>query len=123
MLFRSTNRIPAPTTRPKQRHAAGTRYFRFGAPVANRTGHQLFEFDAAAHEPGGPAQERRAAQERGPSVGRVRHAERDGERFDPHYHEAVATEDTDEFPPNTICGRSPGSDTSRPNGYVTRSTV
>ena len=27
-----------------------------------------------------------------------------GVRFDPHYHEAVATEDTDEFPPNTICG-------------------
>lgn len=27
-----------------------------------------------------------------------------GEEFDPHYHEAVATEVTDEYPPNTICG-------------------
>ena len=27
-----------------------------------------------------------------------------GERFDPHYHEAVATEETDEFSPNIICG-------------------
>ena len=27
-----------------------------------------------------------------------------GERFDPHYHEAVATEETDEFSPNMICG-------------------
>lgn len=25
-----------------------------------------------------------------------------GERFDPHFHEAVATEETDEFPPNTV---------------------
>jgi len=25
-----------------------------------------------------------------------------GERFDPHFHEAVATEETDEVPPNTI---------------------
>jgi molecular chaperone GrpE len=25
-----------------------------------------------------------------------------GEAFDPHYHEAVATEESDEFPPNTI---------------------
>lgn len=27
-----------------------------------------------------------------------------GEEFDPHYHEAVATEETDEYPKNTICG-------------------
>ena len=27
-----------------------------------------------------------------------------GEKFDPHVHEAAATEDTDEFEPNTICG-------------------
>lgn len=27
-----------------------------------------------------------------------------GEPFDPHYHEAVATEESDEYPPNTICG-------------------
>jgi molecular chaperone GrpE len=27
-----------------------------------------------------------------------------GERFDPHYHEAVATEETDEFSPNMVCG-------------------
>ena len=27
-----------------------------------------------------------------------------GEEFDPHYHEAVSTEETDEFPPNTVCG-------------------
>lgn len=27
-----------------------------------------------------------------------------GEEFDPHFHEAVATEETDEFPPNTVCG-------------------
>lgn len=27
-----------------------------------------------------------------------------GEAFDPHLHEAVATEETDEFPPNTVCG-------------------
>lgn len=27
-----------------------------------------------------------------------------GEMFDPHLHEAAATEDSDEFPPNTICG-------------------
>lgn len=27
-----------------------------------------------------------------------------GERFDPHYHEAVATEETNEFAPDTICG-------------------
>jgi molecular chaperone GrpE len=27
-----------------------------------------------------------------------------GEPFDPHYHEAVATEETDQYPPNTICG-------------------
>lgn len=27
-----------------------------------------------------------------------------GEPFDPNLHEAVATEDTDEFPPNTVCG-------------------
>jgi molecular chaperone GrpE len=26
-----------------------------------------------------------------------------GELFDPHFHEAVATEDSDEFPPNTVC--------------------
>lgn len=26
-----------------------------------------------------------------------------GEEFDPHYHEAVATEETDAFPTNTIC--------------------
>lgn len=26
-----------------------------------------------------------------------------GEEFDPHLHEAVATEETDEFPPNTVC--------------------
>ena len=26
-----------------------------------------------------------------------------GRQFDPHYHEAVATEETDEFPANTIC--------------------
>lgn len=25
-----------------------------------------------------------------------------GERFDPHFHEAAATEETDEFPPNTV---------------------
>lgn len=27
-----------------------------------------------------------------------------GEPFDPHFHEAVATEETNEYPPNTICG-------------------
>lgn len=27
-----------------------------------------------------------------------------GEEFDPHFHEAVATEETDEYPANTICG-------------------
>jgi molecular chaperone GrpE len=27
-----------------------------------------------------------------------------GHLFDPHYHEAVATEESEEFPPNTICG-------------------
>jgi molecular chaperone GrpE len=27
-----------------------------------------------------------------------------GEDFDPHYHEAVATEETDEYPANTVCG-------------------
>lgn len=27
-----------------------------------------------------------------------------GEPFDPHFHEAVATEETDEYPPNTISG-------------------
>lgn len=27
-----------------------------------------------------------------------------GEMFDPHLHEAAATEDTDDFPANTICG-------------------
>ena len=27
-----------------------------------------------------------------------------GERFDPHYHEAVATEETDQYSPNMICG-------------------
>lgn len=27
-----------------------------------------------------------------------------GERFDPHLHEAAATEQTDEFEPNTVCG-------------------
>ena len=27
-----------------------------------------------------------------------------GERFDPHLHEAAATEETDDFEPNTICG-------------------
>ena len=27
-----------------------------------------------------------------------------GERFDPHYHEAVATEETSEYSPNIICG-------------------
>ena len=27
-----------------------------------------------------------------------------GEEFDPHYHEAVATEETDDHPPNTVCG-------------------
>jgi len=27
-----------------------------------------------------------------------------GEEFDPHFHEAAATEETDEFLPNTICG-------------------
>ena len=26
-----------------------------------------------------------------------------GERFDPHYHEAVATEETDDYSPNIIC--------------------
>jgi molecular chaperone GrpE (heat shock protein) len=26
-----------------------------------------------------------------------------GEEFDPHYHEAVATDDSGEYPPNTIC--------------------
>jgi molecular chaperone GrpE len=25
-----------------------------------------------------------------------------GEPFDPHFHEAVATEETDEFPPQTV---------------------
>ncbi len=25
-----------------------------------------------------------------------------GEPFDPHFHEAVATEETDEFPPHTV---------------------
>ena len=27
-----------------------------------------------------------------------------GEEFDPYFHEAVATEETDEYPPNMICG-------------------
>lgn len=27
-----------------------------------------------------------------------------GERFDPRFHEAAAMEETDEFPPNTVCG-------------------
>lgn len=27
-----------------------------------------------------------------------------GEEFDPHYHEAVATEETSEYPPNYVCG-------------------
>ena len=27
-----------------------------------------------------------------------------GEEFDPYYHEAVATEETDAHPPNTVCG-------------------
>lgn len=27
-----------------------------------------------------------------------------GERFDPHFHEAVATEETDEYEPNAVCG-------------------
>ncbi|MER3429977.1 MAG: nucleotide exchange factor GrpE [Blastocatellia bacterium] len=27
-----------------------------------------------------------------------------GEEFDPHFHEAVATEETSKFPPNTVCG-------------------
>ena len=26
-----------------------------------------------------------------------------GEEFDPHYHEAVATDDSGEYPPNTVC--------------------
>lgn len=34
----------------------------------------------------------------------IRPIETVGEPFDPHFHEAVATESTDEFPPNTICG-------------------
>jgi molecular chaperone GrpE len=27
-----------------------------------------------------------------------------GQEFDPHYHEAVATDESGEYPPNTICG-------------------